>query len=250
MTASVLLERPVAGVAIVTLNRPSTLNAFTQDMLQELARVASEVNEDTSLGAVVLTGAGRAFCAGRDRNELQAVGAREARRLVPEPGSSESSSIRAMEPVVIAAARGASVGGGLGLFMQADIRLASDDAYFVDGHVANAMIPSSEAWYLARRVGMARALEICVLGRRVSAHEALKWGMIDRVTTGDRLVPDALELAEEFAGVPPELARHTKAVLRRSESHPYEPSMELVGLLRALRRRSADHAKVLPGGEE
>lgn len=250
MTASVLLERPVAGVAIVTLNRPSALNAFTQEMLQELARVASEVNEDTSLGAVVLTGAGRAFCSGRDRNELQAVGAREARRLVPESGSSESSSIRAMEPVVIAAARGAAVGGGLGLFMQADIRLASDDAYFVDGHVANAMIPSSEAWYLARRVGMARALEICVLGHRVSANEALEWGMIDRVTSDDLLVPDALELAEEFSRVSPELVRHTKAVLRRSESYPFERSMELVGLLRALRRRSAGRPKVLSEQDE
>lgn len=229
----------MAGLAVVTLNRPEALNAFTQEMLEQLSQVATEINEDSSLSAVVLTGAGRAFCSGRDRSELRAVGDQEAERLVPEPGSSESSSVRRMQPVVIAAARGATVGGGLGLFMQADVRLASDDAIFVDGHVANGMIPSSEAWYVRRQVGMSRALELTVLGRRIGANEALEWGLVDRVTTGERLMPDAVSLGAEFAAVAPELVRHTKRVLRQSEAHTFSESMELVGLLRALRRRSS-----------
>ena len=228
----------MAGLAVVTLNRPEVLNAFTQEMLEQLSEVATEINEDASLSAVVLTGAGHAFCSGRDRSELRAVGDQEAERLVPEPGSSESSSVRRMQPVVIAAARGATVGGGLGLFMQADVRLASDDAVFVDGHVANGMIPSSEAWYVRREVGMSRALELTVLGKRIGANEALEWGLVDRVTTGERLMPDALSLGADFAAVEPELVRHTKRVLQQSEAHTFSESMELVGLLRALRRRS------------
>lgn len=245
---TIVLERPATGLAVVTLNRPDALNAFTDEMLEQLAEVREEINADSSLSAVVLTGAGRAFCAGRDRDELRTAGQREAARLIPEPGSLKSSSVRAMEPVVIAAARGATVGGGLGLYMQADVRIASDDAFFIDGHVANGMIPSSESWYVRRHVGMSRALQFTVLGRRVSAQEALDWGMIDRVSTGDRLLSDALSLAEEFAAVDPELVRHTKSVLRRSESHTFAESMELVGLLRALRRRSS-HGPVGMVGE-
>jgi len=235
---TVTLERPAAGLAVVTLNRPQVLNAFNDEMLKRLAEVAVEINEDDSISAVVLAGSGGAFCAGRDRNELRMISEREARRLVPEPGSSESSSVRSMQPVVIAAARGATVGGGLGLYMQADVRLASDDAYFVDGHVANGMIPSSEAWYVARRVGMKRALEFSVLGLRLYAAQALEWGMIDEVTTSDQLLPDALALAAQYAAIPPELVRHTKSVMRYSESGTFAESMDLVGMLRSLRRRS------------
>lgn len=235
---TVIVERPMSGMVVVTLNRPEALNAFNREMLEQLAQVATEVNEDSSVSVVVLTGAGRAFCSGRDRSELRAIEHQEAARLIPEPGSSESSSVRRMQPVVIGAARGATVGGGLGLFMQADVRLASDDAIFVDGHVANGMIPSSEAWYVRRQVGMSRALELAVLGRRIGANEALEWGLIDRVTTGERLMPEAVSLGAEFAAVAPELVRHTKSVLRQSEAHTYSESMELVGQLRALRRRS------------
>jgi 2-(1,2-epoxy-1,2-dihydrophenyl)acetyl-CoA isomerase len=208
-----ILSRPAAGVATITLNRSHALNAFTDEMLELLASLAAEVNADESIAAVILTGSGRAFCAGRDRSQLAGAPGRPGIAAVPEVGSAESSFVRDLLPVVVAAARGAIVGGGFGMFLQADIRVASEDAYVLDGHVRAGMIPSSETWYLARGLPMKRALEVAVLGQRITAEQALADGLVDQLTTAEDLAGVALGIAGQYAAVSAALVRQTKRVL-------------------------------------
>jgi enoyl-CoA hydratase/carnithine racemase len=235
VSESATLERPRDGVAVITMNRPDALNAFNDEMLARMSGYADEINADDRIAAVVLTGEGRAFCAGRDRSELYGSAKRGATaRPVPEAGSSESTFIRHLQPVVIAAAHGAVVGGGLGFYMQADIRLACPDAYLMDGHVKSGMVASSESWYLARSLSMRQALDICALGHRVPALQAHRLGIVDELTDETELMKRAFEIAEEYAGIDPALVRQTKRVLRYAQERPYQESMELVGHLRAI----------------
>ncbi len=192
------------GVATVTLNRPDRLNAFTRSMLGELMEVFDQTDADDDVRAVIVTGAGRAFCAGAD------LGRGEGTFRYPgEPGKQPTPRdsggelvlriFRSLKPV-IAAINGPAVGVGASMTLPMDIRLAADTARigFVFG--ARGIVPDGACtWFLPRVVGVSQALEWCLTARVFPAQEALAGGLVRTVCPADELLPLATRLAREIA---------------------------------------------------
>lgn len=234
---TILIEHEAEGVVLLTLNRPARLNAVTGQMLAELDQAVHAINADPSVRTVIVTGAGRAFCAGRDLSELDDTVSAAASAALPLPGGHESDMFRAIEVPTVAAVNGAAVGAGLGFVVQCDVRLAASGAFFLDGHLPNGMVPSVASWYLPRLVGPGRALRLFCSRERLGAEEAQWLGLIDEVVSAEELLPAARRVAALFAQWDPDLLRRTKRLVTRAVDQGYEESMELVGFLRGLERR-------------
>jgi enoyl-CoA hydratase/carnithine racemase len=222
--ATLRVEQPRAGVAQLTLDRPARLNAMTGAMFAELAEVAARLAEDTSVRAVLLTGAGTAFCAGYDLDD--------AARF-PDSGTDElyalqDRAVRALHAVyalpkpVVAAVRGAAAGGGFSLSLAADIRLAGESARFQAVFVRIGLSGGDlgASWLLPRLVGTGLAAEILYTGRPVYAAEAARIGLANRAVPDAALLDEALDLAEQMAAHPPLAVSLTKRSLHASVDAP------------------------------
>jgi enoyl-CoA hydratase/carnithine racemase len=193
------------GVAVVELTRPERLNAFTPAMGRELVAVLDRTDEDDEIRVVVVTGAGRAFCAGADlsagpptaavpRSDDELIGGR------PRDGGGVVALriARSLKPV-IAAVNGPAVGVGVTMTLPMDIRIASETARFAFPFARRGIVPeATSSWFLPRVVGMSQALEWSLTGRIFDAAEALRGGLVSRVVAPDDLMPVARELAREI----------------------------------------------------
>ena len=192
-----------AGIATVTLNRPDRRNALTAEMVQQLHDVWVEVLGNDSISVVVLTGTDPAFCAGMDLNAMD-FGASNAGfefigAQIGDDDEAGSPLSRAKIPC-IGAINGAAITGGLELALDCDFLIASDRAVFADTHVKLGIPPGGNAGSeLPRRIGMARAKEMSITGRTVSAQEAYDWGLVNRVVPHADLLPHVRGLAEQIA---------------------------------------------------
>ncbi|MDB5874276.1 MAG: hypothetical protein JWQ07_3718 [Ramlibacter sp.] len=240
--STIALEIRPSGIAVITLNRPHRLNAVTAAMLDELDKVAAQLNADVSIRVAILTGAGRGFCAGRDRDELGSVGDDDSRRSLPKSGGHHSDMIRRLEMPTIAAVNGAAVGAGLGFVLQCDVRIAASDAVFRDGHLASGMAPSIASWYLPRLIGAGAALQVFCQLDKIDAATAQGLGIVSEVVAPAGLLVRALAIADGFARWSPELLRHTKALTTAATQESYDTTMERVGLLRGLHARGVRQA--------
>jgi enoyl-CoA hydratase/carnithine racemase len=191
----------VAGsVATITLNRPDRLNAFTPQMAKELIAAFDRTDADDAVRAVVLTGAGRGFCAGADLNRgggaTFSYGSHDHR----DTGGLVSLRIYSSLKPVIAAVNGPAVGVGITMILSADMRLAADAARFGFVFARRGIVPeAASSWFLPRLVGISRALEWATTGRVFDAAEALAGGLVRSVHPGDELLPVAYALAAEIA---------------------------------------------------
>jgi enoyl-CoA hydratase/carnithine racemase len=233
---TIQVTRDGRGGARITLNRPERLNAFDDTMLGELAAAVEELNAEHDLRVVTVTGAGGNFCAGRDRAELVAVGARDSDRPVPAAGGHESSMFRALEMPTVALLDGAVVGGGLGFALQCDLRIATDRVRVYDGHLRHGIAPSVAAWYLPRYTTPGRALRFCAHDRPVPADEIRGLGLVDAMVPSEQLEEEHERVVAPFRAADPRLLRHTKALLRAAPAETYESTMSRVGLVRAVER--------------
>src|SRR5215831_3772120 len=167
------------AVQTITLNRPDKLNAFTRGVHEEL-QAALEAARDPEVRAVVITGAGRGFSAGQDLNEFGEAG--DIASMLRVTYHVNVLAIRSLEKPVIAAVNGVCAGAGLSLACACDIRLASDAAFFVPGFIGIGLIPDSGGTcFLQRLLGTARAFEWMTSNRRLTAEEALSWGLVSDV---------------------------------------------------------------------
>jgi enoyl-CoA hydratase/carnithine racemase len=194
------------GVALVTLNRPERLNAYTPTMGRELAEAFAACDEDDAVRAIVVTGAGRAFCAGADLARGGATFDREAAAEYQAPADRPwEKPRRAVAPwdvrkPIIAAINGPAVGVGATLPMQWDLRIAAESARIGFVFVRRGVVPEAiSTWTLPRLVGMARAAELLMTGRILDAREALAFGLVSRVVPDAELLPTARALATEIA---------------------------------------------------
>ena len=213
------------SVRLVTLNRPERLNALTSRMATELIEVFTETARDDSAGAVVLTGEGRGFCAGADLSTGDVMAATTRRdRLDPLAWVGRMIlALRAMEKPVIAAVNGVAAGAGIGIASAADIRLASSEARFTTVFIKRGLAPDCGAsYFLPRIVGMSRATELFLTGEMLDAEAAARDGLVSRVVPPERLLKEALTLAESLAGGPPVATQLTMRAL----SHSLENSLE------------------------
>ncbi|WP_217125788.1 2-(1,2-epoxy-1,2-dihydrophenyl)acetyl-CoA isomerase PaaG [Hydrogenophilus thiooxidans] len=201
--------RETNGVAWLTLNRPERLNSFTTEMHAEvreaLARVAAQ-REAGTVRALVLTGAGRGFCAGQDLND-RAVAPGEA---APDLGESIEKNykplvltLRQLDLPVIAAVNGVAAGAGANLALACDLVFAARSASFIQSFAKLGLVPDTGgSWTLPRLVGPARALGLALLGEKLSAEAAERWGLIWKCVDDDALIPTVTAVAEQLAAGP------------------------------------------------
>jgi enoyl-CoA hydratase len=207
------VEQPLEGCAVVTLQRPQALNALTTALRRELARTLAALASDGRTRVVVLTGAGRGFCAGLDLHELADapdLGEIAVSGAVDDPVQA----VLFFPGPVIAAVNGPAITGGLELALACDILLASDRAVFADTHARVGVLPSwGMSQRLPRLIGRARALEMSLTGNFVNAATAERWGLVNRVVEHEALLPAALALAADMlAAAPGMLAQYKRVV--------------------------------------
>lgn len=205
------------AVAIVSLNRPDNLNAINGVLRLEILRAVREVNEDDSVRAVVLTGAGRAFSAGADLAEMPASSTGGDFYVEDQLNGEYKPALmeiyNAPKPW-ISAVNGACAGIGSAFAMVCDLTVMADDAYIYQAFAAIGLVPDGGAtWHLARTLGRKRAYEVIVTGEKISAQKCLDWGLCNRISPADKLVEEAVSWATEIAGKAPLSLRHAKSAL-------------------------------------
>lgn len=260
--APVVIDRNSSpGTATITLNRPQQRNALSGDMLRALAEAVENVASDDSVRAVVLTGAGGAFCSGADTDEL-AGGTKQGPHT---PGEGGAEALRRgfelprriilglfnMEKPVIAAIHGPAVGAGLDLACACDIRLASPEARFSAAYVRVGLFPGyGGVWFYPRLFGMAKAAEMVFTGHFLSAEEALDAGFLNRIVPAAELLSGAQSFAAHLAAGPPIAIRLAKTMMRRSLGVDLETSLHMSAAAESITLSSADHLEGMQAARE
>ncbi|MBU1156577.1 MAG: enoyl-CoA hydratase/isomerase family protein [Proteobacteria bacterium] len=226
MSQPVLLVEDHGPVRLFTLNRPDRLNALTQEMMAVMRGALEEAAADDKVGAVVLTGAGRAFSAGADLAGFaqMAEGGDQASRT-RFTGLEGPRALANFPKPMIAAVNGPAVGWGLTVSLMCDLRLASQEAYFSAAFVRVGVTPEfGSSFLLPAIVGLGRAMDMVLTARKVPAPEALAMGLLTRMTPPEELLPAAMELAGQIASMPRPAVGMAKALLR----HGAETGLEQV----------------------
>jgi enoyl-CoA hydratase len=217
----VVIDRPRANVALVTLNRPERMNAMAFDVMIPLANAFVELSHDNDIRVVVLTGAGDGFCSGADLEDPGTIPniegltipgiARRAMELLDDA----ILGLRRMHQPVIGAINGAAIGGGFCLSVATDIRIASERAYFRAAGINNGLTSSELgiSYLLPRAIGASRAFDIMLSGRDVDAHEAERIGLVSRVVPAEDLLDACYDLADRIIGFSRIGVENTKRLL-------------------------------------
>ena len=247
MTETLLLERPHAGVLLVTLNRPKRLNAINDVLRRELAETLASVGEDVK--AVVLTGGGRGFCSGIDMRDF-GPGVPDAdapaieRLRFQESMAALPQAIRDLPQPVIAAVNGPCVGGGFALCLAADIRICSSAAAFGNAAILLGLSGAEMgmSYHLPRIVGTSVAADWMLTGRTVSAAEADRRGLVSELVEPDRLIGRAVELASAIAELSPLGVQLTKRALQANTDAGIDAALELENRNQVLSHATDDAA--------
>ena len=234
------------GVGTITLDRPAALNSLEASLKRELLAALREAGRDPAVRVVVLTGAGRAFCAGQDLKE----------RLAPDPSPLDVEvrtrfnplvlAIRSLDKPVIASVNGVAAGAGASLAFACDLRIAADTATFVLAFGRIGLIPDSGAtWLLPRLVGLAKATELILLPDPIAAHEAFRIGLVNRVVSAEDLPAETARLAGDLARSAPRALTLAKRALRRAQESTFEAALDYEASLQGIAGRTADHTEGL-----
>lgn len=232
------------GVATLTLDRPDALNSLTVGLKHELLGAFATIAADPTIRAVVLTGAGRAFCAGQDLRERLEP---DAAPLADEIRLRYNPLIRAMRDLpkpIVAAVNGIAAGAGASLAFACDVRIAAEGASFLLAFGRVGLVPDSGAtWLLPRLVGGAKAAELALLGEPLSAAGAERFGLVARVVPVAEVVAEAQAVATRLAAGAPRALALTKAALDRSWTNAFADQLELEADLQREAGATADHAE-------
>jgi 2-(1,2-epoxy-1,2-dihydrophenyl)acetyl-CoA isomerase len=235
MTESSVLFETRGAVALVTLNRPQALNSFTRQMHQELWAALDRIEADKSIRALVITGAGRGFCAGADLAEFDFTpGPKLAERADPGPLIEQAFNptvrrLQALRVPTIAAVNGVAAGAGASLAMTCDLAVAASNASFIQAFSKIGLVPDAGgSWFLVKRLGLARAMGSAMLGDKLSAKDAKEQGMIwDVAAEGEDCVEAALKLAQRLALMPTRALVETRKLLRAAASNELDAQLDL-----------------------
>src|SRR5881296_3055491 len=212
-----------AGIGTVTLNRPEKLNAFDAEQCQELHEALRMLAGSDAVRVIVLTGAGRAFCAGADLSVLETDG-----HSLVAAGKEVTLTIRSAPQPVLAAVNGPAAGGGANLALACDYRIASEQASIGEVFHKLGLVPDwGGSFFLPRLVGPSKALELVWSARMVPAAEALALGLVDRVVPHADLPAATRALAEQWAAQPPGAVRRAKEALYKSEASSLAGMLDL-----------------------
>jgi len=232
-----LLFEVDSNVATITLNRPNRLNAISGPMLESLSQALRDADRDRDVRVIVITGAGRGFCAGLDLKDLVAgtgIGSNGADGLANarfDLANSPPIVLHTTAKPVICAINGPAAGYGMDLALGADIRIASRDAKLAAVFTRRGILPESGgAWLLPRLIGWEKAAEIAFAGRTLSAQEALETGLVSHVVDPDQLMPTTRQLAAEIAANAPLAVQATKRMMRLGLEETFEANVHHVFL--------------------
>lgn len=234
------------AIATITLDRPEALNALTIPMKTELLAALAAVARDRGVRAVVLTGAGRAFCAGQDLKERLEPDAAPLAVEVRDRYNPIITAMRRLDQPIVGAINGVAAGAGASLAFACDIRIAAEGASFALAFGRIGLVPDSGAtWFLPRLVGPAKAAELALLGETLSALDAERFGLVARVVPADALAGEARAIAARLAGLAPLALAQTKRALQRSWSVDLESALEDEAYRQGVVGATADHAEGL-----
>ncbi|MBM4261103.1 MAG: 2-(1,2-epoxy-1,2-dihydrophenyl)acetyl-CoA isomerase [Deltaproteobacteria bacterium] len=241
MAYETILYEKQNGVGTITLNRPQSLNAFIPQMNKEVLDVLRDGERDKEVRCMMITGAGRAFCAGQDLkgrtpDQKGSLGASLREKYNPM-----IKQIRAMEKIVIAAVNGVAAGAGCNFALACDLRVASEDAKFIQSFVRVGLAPDSGgSFILTRLVGLSKAMELLLLGDTVDAKEAQRIGLVARVFPTVEFAASARQIAEQVAKAPRGIG-----LIKRAVNHANLPNvdsdLEYEAHLQEIAGRSADY---------
>ena len=233
------------GVAALTLNRPERLNSFNDAMHAELRHVLDRVRDDPQVRCLLLTGAGRGFCAGQDLDERAVDPGAEPPDLGASIENNYNPLLRAitkLEKPVVCAVNGVAAGAGANIALSCDIVLAAHSASFIQGFSKIGLIPDcGGSWILQRLVGRARAMGLTLLSDKLSARQAEQWGMIWRAVEDDRLMDEAMATAQRLADMPTQGLGLSKRAINAAGGNGLEQQLLLECELQRIAGRSKDY---------
>src|SRR4051812_3413755 len=229
------------GVGTITLNRPQALNAFVPQMNKEFFEALRDGERDKDVRCFIITGAGRAFCAGQDLKGRTPEQKGSLGASLREKYNPMIRQVRQMEKIVIAAVNGVAAGAGCNLALACDLRVASEDAKFIQSFVRVGLAPDSGgSFILTRLVGLSKAMELLLLGDSIDANEARRIGLVARVFPTSEFAGCAREIAEQIARAPRGIG-----LIKRAVNHANLPDLEsdldYEAYLQEIAGRSADY---------
>jgi 2-(1,2-epoxy-1,2-dihydrophenyl)acetyl-CoA isomerase len=229
--------------AWITLNRPDKLNAFTSLMHKEMVSAIKEANKDSNVRAVVITGAGRAFCSGQDLSGSTDTDYGEVLRKGYNP---MVQALVAMEKPVIAAVNGVAAGAGMSLALACDFRIASEKASFIEAFIHVGLVPDSgNLYFLPRLVGHAKAMELAVLGEKITAAQAKEFGLVTKTASEEDFLLEVETFAEKLSNMPTKAIGLIKRYMNKSWESDLTEVLEYEAQAQKIAGDSDDHQEGL-----
>lgn len=242
------------GVGRILLNRPERKNAFTVGMVEEWARALEEARTDDAVGAILVTGAGDAFCSGGEFSDIEPsdeVSTYERKAYLTEHVHRVALAMEDLDKPVIAAVNGVAVGAGMDFALMCDLRFAARSARFSEGYIKVGLVPGDGgAYYLPRLVGTAKALELLLTGDFVSAEEAERIGLVNRVCDDEELMDEARAFAERLAAGPPLVTRTIKRAVYQSSRTDLRTALDLISSHMAVLQSTEDSKEAFYAAKE
>ncbi len=239
-------------VATLTLNKPDKFNAFDREMVNEWADAFERLAADHAVHAIVVTGAGKAFCAGGDLATLgEDVGPLARKEFLRDHVHRVQRAMRDVPQPVIAMINGAAMGAGFDMALLCDLRIAADEAKIGEAYVNLGLVPGDGgAWLLDRLVGPARALELLWTGKVLTGAEAADWGLVNQSVPGDELAQTTYALAEKLATGPQLAQRLIKRAVYSAESLPRDTHYDMVSSYMAVAQSSDDFKNAVTAAQK
>lgn len=243
MTYSTILTDLAEGVLTLTLNRPEVLNAFNDQQADEMLDALKKFERDDTARCLVITGAGKGFCAGQD---LNAVRERDAemtfRKHLQHTYNPIVSKLRAVEKPVVGLINGAAAGAGFGLALACDLRYMAEAAKFRMAFSGIALAPDSgTSFFLPRLIGYARAYDVSITNAPITAEQALAWGLVNGVFPADKLAASGREIAVKLASGPTKAFGLTKRAMNRAFQMSIDEALDYEAHLQEIAGKTSDH---------
>ena len=244
MTESHMLFNCEPPIAMLTLNRPESRNAFSDDMLDLWQQYLHKAQKDDRIQVIVVTGKGRSFCSGGDVRQFAegTLTSWNMKRYIWEGVHRVALTLEDIDKPVIAAINGHAMGAGLDMALMCDLRVCSDQAKLGESYINMGLVPGDGgAYFLPKLVGIAKALELLLTGDVLSAKEALQLGIVNKVVPHDQLLDDTLALANRIASKPPLAIRMIKRAVYQAQDSSLRSHLDYISSHMALLSETADH---------
>ncbi|MEZ5568066.1 MAG: enoyl-CoA hydratase [Halioglobus sp.] len=221
--STVILEKHTEGFAVITLNRPDAMNALSRALRRDFVAAFEDCQRDAAVRVIILTGNGKAFCAGFDLKEL---GSDDAENTAEEVGNVVAEAMAAFDGPIIGAINGHCITGGFEMALACDVLIASEHARFADTHARVGMLPGwGLSQKLPRLIGLSRAREIAFTGAPVFAQQAYEWGLVNHVLSAEDLLPKAMEIARNMCACVPAVLDEYQTLIAEGYNMPLDKAL-------------------------